>query len=148
MPGDLKISLRPKKNRKEHVIDFFYAKKWDAGTEQHLIYRLQEILCLTRSYSEKLSLTLVIQVKDPGRVRLLLKKYLTGKNPEISGKLSIRELEVLDLLMQGLTNKEIASRLFISYETVKSHRKHILQKTSSKNTAALVSYYHNTFFEK
>lgn len=148
MSGDLEISLRPKKHGKEHVIDFFFAKKWDAGTEQQLMYRLQEILCLTRNYSEKLSLTLVIQVKDPERVRLLLKKYLTGKNPEMSGKLSIRELEVLDLLMQGLTNKEIASRLFISYETVKSHRKHILQKTSSKNTAALVSYYHNTFFEK
>ena len=148
MPGDLEISLRPKKNRKEHVIDFFCAKKWDAGTEQQLMYRLQKILYLTRNYSEKLSLTLMVQVKDPERVRMLLKKYLAGKNSEVSEKLSIRELEVLDLLMQGLTNKEIALKLFISYETVKSHRKHILQKTSCKNTAALISYYHNTFFEK
>ena len=51
--------------------------------------------------------------------------------------LSRREKEVLHLIFDGLTNKEIASRLFISFETVKSHRKNILQKTGSKNTAAL-----------
>ena len=51
--------------------------------------------------------------------------------------LSKREKEVLRMMFDGLTNKEIAQRLFISYETVKSHRKHILVKTGSKNTAAL-----------
>jgi DNA-binding CsgD family transcriptional regulator len=50
--------------------------------------------------------------------------------------------------MQGYTNHEIAGKLFISYETVKSHRKHILLKTGAKNTAALINYYHQTFFDK
>ena len=53
--------------------------------------------------------------------------------------LSKREKEVLRLIFDGCTNKEIASKLFISFETVKSHRKHILTKTGSKNTAALVA---------
>ncbi|MBL0133790.1 MAG: helix-turn-helix transcriptional regulator [Chitinophagaceae bacterium] len=50
--------------------------------------------------------------------------------------------------MQGHTNNDIAEKLFISYETVKSHRKNILEKTGAKNTAALINYYHQTFFEK
>ena len=53
--------------------------------------------------------------------------------------LSKREKEVLRLIFDGCTNKEIANKLFISFETVKSHRKHILSKTGSKNTAALVA---------
>ncbi|MCY2687584.1 response regulator transcription factor [Salinimicrobium sp. TH3] len=148
MSADLEISLRPKRKRKEEIIDFYFAQNWDQNSEQQLLYRLQEILCLTRSYGEKLSLTLVVEVRDPGRVRLLLKKFLAGKISQVSSQLSIRELEVMNLLMQGLTNKEIACRLFISYETVKSHRKNILQKTNCKNTAALISYYHTTFFDK
>jgi DNA-binding CsgD family transcriptional regulator len=50
--------------------------------------------------------------------------------------------------MLGYTNQQIAEKIFISYETVKSHRKHILEKTGAKNTASLISYYHQTFFEK
>lgn len=51
--------------------------------------------------------------------------------------LSKREKEVLRMMFDGFTNKEIAQKLFISFETVKSHRKNILLKTGSKNTAAL-----------
>ncbi len=62
--------------------------------------------------------------------------------------LSIREIEVLGLIMLGYTNHQIAEKLFISYETVRSHRKNILTKTGASNTAALINYYHQTFFEK
>ncbi len=51
--------------------------------------------------------------------------------------LTKREKEVLKLMVDGFTNKEIAQQLFISFETVKTHRKNILSKTGSKNTAAL-----------
>ncbi|MCL4474594.1 MAG: helix-turn-helix transcriptional regulator [Actinobacteria bacterium] len=47
--------------------------------------------------------------------------------------LSLRELEILNLLPAGLTNKEIATRLFISPETVKTHIAHILKKTGARN---------------
>jgi DNA-binding CsgD family transcriptional regulator len=50
--------------------------------------------------------------------------------------------------MLGYTNHQIAEKLFISYETVRSHRKNILTKTGASNTAALINYYHQTFFEK
>lgn len=53
-------------------------------------------------------------------------------------KLSARELEILELLRQGLNNKEISVRLHLSELTVKTHRKNIMFKTESKNLADLL----------
>jgi len=52
--------------------------------------------------------------------------------------LTTREIEVLDLLSQGFNSKEIATKLFISANTVEYHRKQLLRKTSSNNTAHLI----------
>jgi DNA-binding NarL/FixJ family response regulator len=49
-----------------------------------------------------------------------------------------REKEVLELIAEGLTNQEIASKLFLSITTVDSHRKNLLTKFNAKNTAALI----------
>jgi DNA-binding NarL/FixJ family response regulator len=49
-----------------------------------------------------------------------------------------REKEVLKLIAEGLTNNEIASKLFISATTVDSHRKNLLSKFEVKNTASLI----------
>jgi DNA-binding NarL/FixJ family response regulator len=54
--------------------------------------------------------------------------------------LSERELEVLPLICEGLKNKEIASKLFISERTVENHRKSIFVKTNSKNAFGLIVY--------
>ncbi len=50
-----------------------------------------------------------------------------------------REKEVLMLIAKGLTNKEIADKLFISTTTVDTHRKNLLAKFQVKNTASLIS---------
>ncbi|MCE2895976.1 MAG: response regulator transcription factor [Flammeovirgaceae bacterium] len=52
--------------------------------------------------------------------------------------LTRRELEVLRLVAEGLTNQEIADKLFVSASTVDSHRKNLISKLNVKNTAALV----------
>lgn len=52
--------------------------------------------------------------------------------------LTSREKEILMLISEGLTNKEIADQLYISPLTVDSHRKNLLAKFTVKNTAALV----------
>jgi DNA-binding NarL/FixJ family response regulator len=49
-----------------------------------------------------------------------------------------REHEVLQFIADGLTNQEIADKMFISPLTVDSHRKNLLLKLDAKNTAALV----------
>jgi DNA-binding NarL/FixJ family response regulator len=46
--------------------------------------------------------------------------------------LTQREFEVLELLTQGMSNNEIAKRLFISLSTVKVHVHHILKKTGAR----------------
>lgn len=61
------------------------------------------------------------------------KKY---KNIELSP----REKEVLKLLSEELTSKEISEKLFISVNTVETHRKNILLKTGSKTTTGAVKY--------
>lgn len=50
-----------------------------------------------------------------------------------------REKEILKLISQGLTNGEIAQKLFISIPTVNTHRKSLLEKLDAKNTAILIS---------
>jgi len=54
-------------------------------------------------------------------------------------ELTEREREVLDLLIQGYTNPQIAERLLISRNTVKKHVDHILQKLGVNNQAAAVA---------
>jgi len=53
---------------------------------------------------------------------------------------SQREIEVLHLIAEGLTNTEIAEKIFISKRTVEGHRQSLLEKTGSKNTATLIRF--------
>lgn len=54
--------------------------------------------------------------------------------------LSVREQEIITLIAEGMTNSNIAERLFISPHTVNTHRKNIMQKLGVKNTASIVMY--------
>ncbi len=61
-----------------------------------------------------------------------------GEVPAASADLTARELEVLKLIAEGLTNNEIADKLFTSKRTIETHRQNIIGKTRAKNTAALI----------
>ena len=54
--------------------------------------------------------------------------------------LSERELEIIDLVAQGLTNQEIGERLMISKRTVDNHVSNVFTKTGSKNRVALLNW--------
>ena len=64
----------------------------------------------------------------------------SSKSKESHTELSEREMEILILICQGLSNQEIGDKLFISKRTVDKHRANILEKSESKNTAQLVVY--------
>jgi DNA-binding NarL/FixJ family response regulator len=71
----------------------------------------------------------------------LLRNYkLPKERKESESELSEREVEILLLISEGLSNQEIGDRLFISKRTVEKHRANILDKTNCKNTAGLIMY--------
>jgi DNA-binding NarL/FixJ family response regulator len=63
-----------------------------------------------------------------------LKKNISGDTPVLTR----REKEVLELIAEGMTNNEIAQKLFISVTTVDTHRKNLLAKFECRNIAALI----------
>ena len=60
------------------------------------------------------------------------------ENPENVPIITRREKEVLGLIADGMTNNEIAQKLFISVATVDTHRKNLLAKFDAKNIASLI----------
>lgn len=65
---------------------------------------------------------------------------VVARRSESSPTLSPREIEVAVLLCKGLTNKEIANRLFISITTVITHRKNIMSKLKARSLADVITY--------
>jgi DNA-binding NarL/FixJ family response regulator len=89
---------------------------------------------------------------DPGIQRRLVEAILSGEMPgrrgagappdgaAAAGGLTRREAEVLAEIAAGLSNGEIAAKLFISDTTVKTHVNHLLVKTGMRDRAQLVAY--------
>ena len=150
MPASLSIQLfsNVKLQLDKQEIDFYNNDDWTSETEEVLIQSIYELISALRPVGKSLHLDLNIEVNDIFTASFIINKKLKNECEIKSHKLSVREIEVLGLIMLGYTTREIADKLFISYETVKSHRKNILEKTGAKNTASLVNYYHNTFFDK
>jgi len=62
-----------------------------------------------------------------------------GPLQELEQEPTARELEVLQLISDGLVNREIGHRLFLSEETVKSHVRHLLAKLQARSRAHAVA---------
>ena len=71
----------------------------------------------------------------------LLDQAMTGEPTETNIKdLTFRELEIIGLIKQGLTSKEIATKFNRSFKTVEVHRHNILKKLKLHNTSALIEF--------
>lgn len=84
--------------------------------------------CYSREVSDKL-MTYITRSNGKGT-----RKYTNGFD------ITEREREVLKLIAEELSNREIAKKLFISLRTVDTHRRNLMQKLKLKNTASLVKY--------
>jgi DNA-binding NarL/FixJ family response regulator len=63
----------------------------------------------------------------------------TGPVQQLEQEPTMREIEVLQLVSDGLVNREIGERLFLSEETVKSHVRHLLAKLQARSRAHAVA---------
>ncbi len=98
-----------------------------------LIYKLkQEMFAINYFFdiSEKEEIERCVKSNGGHRGGIFFKKQLTC--------ISSREEEVLKLIADGFSSKQIAEKLFISNHTAISHRKHLIQKFRVKNTAQLI----------
>lgn len=97
--------------------------------KSELLLALKKIMLGEKYISPKISNNLILHLTDR-----TVNKINQSKN------LTLRELEILRYIAEGLTNQEIAEKLFLSTATVDTHRKNMLAKLQVKNTASLVKY--------
>ena len=81
---------------------------------------------------------------NPSAVKRLLQEYSAPQKgferAEVDDPLTVRQREVLGLIVRGYTNQEIAKRLVVSVKTVEKHKAEVMQKLGLNSRAALVSY--------
>ncbi|MBL7759995.1 MAG: response regulator transcription factor [Sediminibacterium sp.] len=79
------------------------------------------------------------QFMDEAIQKILLQESITGQRRSIFDiPLTKRETEIVQLVASGLSNQEIADKLFLSLRTVETHRMNVNQKLGVKNSAGLV----------
>ena len=103
--------------------DGYVLKKY---AQKEIIHAIEAVLSGRQYWSQEVSRAVLKMANDT--------------EEESTGNLTQRELEVLRLLADQLSSREIANRLFIGERTVETHRKNLMRKTKSVNTAGLIKY--------
>lgn len=145
MPTRLFINFMDSHDQLVEKVDFLCLSGAGQCDNQELIKKIAAVLSTLKSHIVDMDVLIDARLDDPELALYKLRQQIKYETSVFQEKLSNREVEVASLIMQGMTNKEISDKLFISFETVRSHRKNILKKTGARNTAALINYYNNTF---
>jgi len=72
--------------------------------------------------------------------KLISSPVMMMNNSKPKVEFTERELEILNLIAEGLTNSEMSEKLYISKRTIEGHRQNLIERTGSKNTAALIRF--------
>ena len=132
---DLKILILTMHKNREYLYQAIsagavgYLLKEDADTD--LLYAIETI----RQGKTYISPILSVGLRDD-----LVNIYQRNRSTSPFGPLTTREREVLKLITEGRSSKDIAVFLHISVRTVQHHRSNIMEKLSAKSTADLVKY--------
>jgi DNA-binding NarL/FixJ family response regulator len=101
-----------------------------SGASKHLIPAIKALLNHTPFFSSKVA-------------QLVLERYLAGGKPQddfTAGRLTAREREVVQLLAEGKSNKEVAAILGITVKTAETHRAMVMRKLELDSFSELVRY--------
>lgn len=121
----------------------YISKVFEAGASGYLLKNTgrEEMVCAVkivarggRYLCSDIGFNLLNKLKNPTY------KPVENQEEKQVRDLSQREVEILKLIADGLTNAEIADKIFTSKRTVETHRQNIIEKTKAKNTAALIKY--------
>jgi DNA-binding NarL/FixJ family response regulator len=113
-----------------HADDNYVRNAFDAGARGYLL-------------KNAIDVDLVGAIKTVAEGRRYLGsglKYPTGESDDELDKLTAREKQVLQLIAQGKSNKDIASLLDLSVNTVSVHRANLMEKMNIHRTAELVLF--------
>lgn len=117
----------------------YYYKMVDAGVKgfvlkssgiENVIAAIRKVAAGENYFSEELLVHILNNMREGNKT----------ETDVADSEISERELEILYHVCLGLSNQEIADKLFISKRTVDKHRANLLSKTGCRNTAALVMY--------
>ena len=103
------------------------------GTMEELKMAILTLAKGNSYFSREISTTLFAQFSN--------KPSRKSEEGELIEKITNRELEILKFVAEELSNKEIATKLFISPRTVETHKRNLIQKLKVKNVIGLVKYY-------
>lgn len=126
---EIKYIVSYKEGRKDHILGCFHDISLEKANEAAVI---QTVLQNERSINQLLDVAVSYQQEE-------------ADNAADTCKLSGREKEVLRLIADGSSSKQIASKLFISENTVETHRRHLLKKFNVGNSNALVKEAYRRF---
>lgn len=115
----------------KNAADYRWYMGWAKAYSQDEEGRVQELVCVDVDMST--------QMNTDEQLVKALKENLKHKNRLLVKCLRKRELEILGLICKGYNTKTIAEKLFISINTVSTHRKSIQKKMGTNNVADLVS---------
>jgi DNA-binding NarL/FixJ family response regulator len=136
MPNKPKVVLLTMLDREQYMLKAFKAGAHgyllkSVGADE-LIFAVKHIRNDGRYISSELSLRFLDRMGDMPNNSVALR--------ESDVDLSQKDLQILELIADGLTNQEIADRLFTSKRTVEGYRQNLIDKTGTRNTASLVRY--------
>jgi DNA-binding NarL/FixJ family response regulator len=99
--------------------------------KDELVEAIRKVAAGEKYFSSEVITTL----QEKKSTQILAEKDSTDVN-----KLTKREIEILSLIAQGLSNREVGEKLFISHRTVDTHRTNMMEKLQIKNIAGLIRY--------
>lgn len=149
---DKVVSTIPEEERKSVLMQNNYRFRHKKG---HYIHLMEQVWPMKTDREGNHQLMLIhvyeLPMMHPFRINTRIKRLLPNQTYEVlySSKypdeqmapgLSPREKEILTLLAEGLTSEKIGQQLSISYHTVSTHRRNILQKLEVKSTNELIAY--------